>query len=80
MRESIHYKHNVRVYVPCFEVTNDVGSKTFQYSYSEAGEDLELVLSSQPDYVLVLNGCFDAKTQPHDPEIVEYNQRSLGND
>jgi hypothetical protein len=71
--EPIHYKHEVTVYVPCFE-TNEAGYPSFNYSYADATSDEQMAWSMNPDYVLVLKGTFDAKTQPFSKEIVKYNR------
>lgn len=71
--ESIHYTHEVTVYVPCF-YTMEVGYPGFTCDYSLATSDEQMALSMEPDYVLVLSGKFDAKTQPYLVEVEEYNK------
>lgn len=68
-RRSIHYKHSVTVYVPVFQKDFDkdgnlLGSPTFEHSFADATSDEQLAYSMNPDYVLVLNGEFDATTKP----------------
>ena len=71
--ESIHFNHEVVYYVPCYQ-TNDGGYPTFRYSMSEATEDIQMAQSFNPDYILELKGVFDAKTQPYDKTITDYNR------
>lgn len=67
--KTIHYQHEVVYYVPCFQK-----GKTFEYTMAHATIDEQLALSMEPDYVLVLTGKFDVKTQPYSEEIVKYNK------
>lgn len=76
--ESIHFKHDIVLYVPCFIMYPKKESDsypTFHYSYADATTDEQRVWAMEPDYVLVLRGTFDAKTQPFDLEILKYNQK-----
>lgn len=77
IKESIHYKHDVEVYVPCFEIkpSNENESPTFKYSMSDATSDPQMAASMNPDYILVLKGVFDAKTQPFDYEVLKHNKK-----
>ena len=56
--ESIHYKHECKYYVPCFQKGN-----TFEYSMGDATQDQQMAASFYPDYILELHGTFDAKTK-----------------
>ena len=76
MKEPIHYCHDVVYYVPCYQ-SNDEGSPAFIYSMADATQDEQMAWSVEPDYVLVLKGKFDAKTQPYSMEVFEYN-RGIG--
>lgn len=76
-QESIHYEHDVTIYVPCF-YTMDAGYPGFTCDYSLATSDEQLALSMEPDYVLVLNGKFDAKTQPYSKHVDDYNSGIRG--
>ena len=58
-KEPIHYKHDVTVYVPCYQKNN-----TFVYSLADADKDEQMVWAMKPDYVLVLTGIFDATSDP----------------
>lgn len=71
--DSIHYTHDVTMYVPCF-FSLEAGYPGFSYQMSHATCDEQLAWSMEPDYVLVLKGKFDAKTQPYDEKIREYNR------
>lgn len=71
--ESIHVVHDVTVYVPCF-YTMEVGYPSFTCHYGDTTEDEQMAWSMKPDYVLVLKGKFDAKTQPYSQEVEEYNK------
>lgn len=76
--ESIHYQHEVNVYVPCYQKNpiwheDNQSSPTFEYRLSEASHDYHLVASLNPDYILTLKGNFNAKTQPFDCSIEEHN-------
>lgn len=76
--ESIHFDHEATYYVPCFQKnpTNEKdGYPAFEYSMANATSDQQMVTSMNPDYVLVLKGQFDAKTQPFDLEVRKYNYR-----
>lgn len=75
--KSIHFKHTVTVYIPCYikyPDSEDENGPTFQYSYADGSCDQQLVASLNPDYILELSGVFDAKTQPYDLEILKYNK------
>lgn len=72
-RESIHHKHEVIYYVPCYETTEG-GYPSFTYNMCEATQDEQLAWSLNPDYVLKLEGIFDAKTQPFDEDVFNYNR------
>lgn len=72
MYDSIHFNHETVVYVPCYQV-NDDGYPHFTYSLADATADPQMAYAMKPDYVLVLKGQFDAKTQPYSEEIREYN-------
>ena len=76
MKESIHYKHEVVYYVPCYEI-KDNGSPAFTYSMTDATTDEQFAWSMKPDYVLMLKGTFDAKTQPYDEQVKIYNTRCM---
>lgn len=74
--DSKHFKHEVVVYVPCYQKNpkhEDDGHPTFEYNMEHATQDPQMAASMNPDYILVLKGEFDAKTQPFDFDIVEYN-------
>lgn len=74
--DPLHYKHNVTVYVPCFQKnpTNDNdASPSFEYCLGDGSSDINEALSLKPDYVLVLKGEFNAMTQPFDLNIVRHN-------
>ena len=76
--EPIHYKHTVKLYVPVFQknpVNDNDSSPYFTYSYTDANEDINMVLQMKPDYVLVLTGDFDAITQPFDLNLVRHNNK-----
>lgn len=76
-KDPIHYKHETVVFVPCFQKNpepGETGSPTFTYSLADATSDEQMAYSMNPDYVLVLKGEFDAKTQPYDLDVVRYNQ------
>ncbi len=76
--DAIHFQHETVVYVPCYQKnpTNEKdGYPTFEYRLSEASSDQQLVASGMPDYILVLTGTFDAKTQPFDTDILKHNGR-----
>lgn len=60
---SVRYKHSVRLYVPVFQVEN-----TFEYSLTFASTDEQMVASMSPDYILELNGEFDATTKELDED------------
>lgn len=79
MMESIHYTHDVVLYVPCF-YSMTPGYPSFTQEMSMASEDLQMVYSLNPDYILVLTGKFDAKTQPYDKKVEEYNKQLLNSD
>lgn len=70
--DSIHFLHDVVIYVPCYQV-NDDGYPHFRYSLSDGTADQQMAYSMKPDYILVLKGKWDAKTQPFSGEIKEYN-------
>ena len=75
--DSIHFKHETIVYVPCYQKnpsTPSDGYPAFTYNLAEASSDEQVVASLNPDYILVLKGEFDAKTQPFDLEIKNYNK------
>jgi hypothetical protein len=69
---SIHYTHDVTVYIPCFQ-SMDAGYPSFTYSYGDATNDEQMAWSMKPDYVLTLTGKFDAKTQPYSKDVELYN-------
>ena len=75
--ESIHFEHDEVVYVPCYQVNPTLADPnkgpTFRYSLSEASHDEQMVASMNPDYILVLRGKFDAKTQPFDMDVLGHN-------
>lgn len=75
--ESIHYNHEVEIYVPCF-LKNPKSDKdsypTFEFCMKDASSDYNLVASMEPDYILEPTGRFDAKTQPFDLSIINYNK------
>jgi len=73
-KEPVHHKHSIKYYVPCYFEKDGGG---FVYRMEEATTDLQMALSFTPDYVLILTGEFDAKTQPYDPEVTEYNFKNL---
>jgi hypothetical protein len=68
-RESLTYEHDVTVYIPVFQKDfNDDGtlmsSPTFEYRFTEADSDEQMVASLEPDYILELTGKFKATTKP----------------
>lgn len=68
-REPVTFKHPVTVYVPVFQKDfDDEGNllyyPTFEYSFSSATTDEQFAWSLEPDYVLELNGEFNATTKP----------------
>lgn len=74
--ESIHFTHETVVYVPCFQKNpqnEKDGYPTFEYSMAHATQDQQMAASMNPDYILILRGEFDAKTQPFDLEVVAHN-------
>lgn len=73
IQESIHYQHEEIIYVPCY-YSMDVGYPGFSYSMADSSSDHDLVASMKPDYILVLKGKFDAKTQPYSEEVENYNK------
>ena len=73
VHEPIHHKFDVTVHVPCFQ-TNEGGYPAFTFSYGDATDDEQMAWSMKPDYVLVLNGTFDAKTQAYSKDIENYNR------
>ena len=72
-QESIHYNHDVVVYVPCY-FSVDAGYPSFRYSMADATGDEQMAWSMNPDYVLILKGKFDAKSQPYSEEVTAYNR------
>lgn len=74
--DSIHFEHDVTVYVPVYFTypTEKGGYPSFEYRLSEATQDEQMAWSFNPDYVLELNGKFDAKTQPFDLDVFKYNR------
>lgn len=81
MKNDNHVKHECTYYVPCFQ-KNDVYqgsdgelhvSSSFQYSMGDATQDLQMVASMNPDYILILKGEFDAQTQPFDIDVYKHN-------
>lgn len=81
---SIHFTHEVVMYVPCYQInpgmvgrfntTISTSYPSFEYSMGEASTDLSTVTLDNPDYILVLKGQFNAKTQPFDEKISEFNR------
>lgn len=67
--EPIHFKHDVKYYVPVWQKNPDgsrddfPGYPTFSYSLSLATIDEQMAWSFNPDYVLELTGKFDATTK-----------------
>lgn len=84
---STHFKHESIYYVPCFQKNrvyegNDGqlhSSSNFTYSLADATQDEQMAASMNPDYILVLKGEFDAKTQPFDVSTFKHNNRILEN-
>lgn len=71
--KSIHFQHDVTIYVPCYQKNpkneND-GYPTFTYNLAEASSDEQLAASFEPDYILKLTGKFDAKTKPFKKDAI----------
>jgi hypothetical protein len=63
-RQPFHYCHDVTLYVPCFQDNTNPEYPTFYYSTKDATVDEQMCLAEEPDYVLVLQGKFDAMTKP----------------
>lgn len=68
-RKQLHFKHPVKIYIPVYQNDFDENGNlnaysTFTYNYSEATEDYNMAASMNPDYILELNGEFDAITKP----------------
>lgn len=64
--KPIRYNFAIKVFVPVYQSpkgTLPPGYETFHFSYADACSDEQLVLSLKPDYVLELNGHFDATTK-----------------
>lgn len=78
---STHFKHDEIFYVPCFQVNEPYQdregqwhvSSNFTYSLSDGSRDPQMAAAMKPDYILVLKGTFDAKTQPFDVEVFKHN-------
>lgn len=71
--ESIHFQHDVTMYVPVFLKTDD-GYPHFEYCMSDATSDEQMAWSYEPHYVLTLTGKFDAKTPPLLDYLTEHGQ------
>jgi len=78
--EAKHQMFNVTLYVPCYQKNPDgrgddfPGYPTFEIRYSEASQDQQMVAMLEPDYILELNGTFDAMTQPFSKKVIDYNR------
>lgn len=68
-RKPIHFKHPIRVFVPVFQKDFDSNGDllfhpTFTHNLGDATSDQQMAWSFDPDYVIELNGEFDATTKP----------------
>jgi hypothetical protein len=62
-KKNITYEHPVRFYVPVYQIETKGGTPTFTYSMADATTDEQMAWSLEPDYVLELNGYFNATTK-----------------
>ena len=64
MREPLHYKHEVTLYVPYFLKADGRSYPTFTYSMEYASTDEQMAWAAKPYGVFELRGTFDATTPP----------------
>lgn len=71
--DPIEFNHPIKVFIPVFQVnpTTETEHPTFTFNMKDASSDETAVASQEPDYILELNGVFDAKTKPYKLVIEE---------
>lgn len=78
-----HFKHKSIFYIPCFQKNKIYEgadgqlhvTSAFEYRMEDATTDEQMAASMNPDYIFVVEGEFDAKTQPFDLETYKHNNR-----
>ena len=62
-KKQITYDHDVRYYIPCYQIDTENLTPTFTYYMGDATQDEQMAASMEPDYILELNGHFHATTK-----------------